>query len=590
MRGMSQLDLTVQIERLRAVNDATTDDEEFEERCLTVLDLVHGVTHDSLVWDAAHEAAALLPRAIGREELAGATTHALVPSDLLPPRATPDETQVVDVAGLLGESVGRVIEAFELRPQRAAIVRAPKGAFTSRPAAVLAFPDRLIFEALASVVEGKLDDALPEMVIWPRNRTDKGSATYTQRVVDWQSAYVVKADVSHFFESIDHSLLAVFLTTHLRVSTVVARAIEAFLDATMGFRRGLPQGPLASDVLASAYLLPLDLRLAESATPYLRYADDYYFPVQNLGQGRRLLQRMERWLNDIGLALNSEKTSIMRMSSFVEGLEHHGVHRLKERLVDERRELLEQAEDADDAAGILERTGIPDDTIWALLYHHSVTIEDVFDQLVTGNAEEFEDVYGYFFRQCATILRRGDNNDEIPAVASLALECLALLARTDVQLPDRDLAEVHRWFPQLTPHVVEYLTRGTHSTWNLSVEYIRSMLTQPTCVDWVDAWMCHAASKLDPTDFPRDELRSIAQDRQVAPLTATEAVRSLAFHQQLEELDWRQAYERVGPALGSEMLFAGLEMRERAPWLRLYLTAAAAPGVRAILEAVESRE
>lgn len=267
LRGLSKLDLTVQIERMRAANSATNDDEMFDELCLAALDVVHGAIPDSLIWDAAHEAASLLPRCLGQESLNAAMEFALAPSDLLPPRAAIAGEHLA-LTERLALAAYEVIEAFEMRPQQAEIVRAPKSPFTTRPAAVLTFPDRLVLEALTTTVEQNLASELPEAVVWPRSRGVGGSMSYNEHVLAWGTSHVVKADISNFYESVDHSLLAVFLISHLRISTLTARAIEAVLTSTMGFGRGLPQGPLASDVLASAYLLPIDSRLAAEGQAY----------------------------------------------------------------------------------------------------------------------------------------------------------------------------------------------------------------------------------------------------------------------------------------------------------------------------------
>jgi hypothetical protein len=55
--GLSKMDLTVHLERMRATNDATAQSELTEENCLLALDMVYGLVLPSisLVWDAAEE-------------------------------------------------------------------------------------------------------------------------------------------------------------------------------------------------------------------------------------------------------------------------------------------------------------------------------------------------------------------------------------------------------------------------------------------------------------------------------------------------------------------------------------------------------
>ena len=584
MRGLSKLDLTVHIERIRASRAAVDPDEAFDARCLAALDIVHGVVRDSLIWDAAHAAASLLPRCLSIEALSEALPFALEPSDLLPPRShVPNERS--DIRSALVTAVNSLVDGFDMRPEPAELVRAPRRAFTTRPASLLTFPDRLVLEALTTLVETALQSQLPASVIWPRRRTAAVSASYTDRVQEWDSDYVVKADISHFYESVEHSLLGVFLSSHLSLSSVISRAVEAILGATMQLPRGLPQGPVASDVLASAYLLPIDRKLEESDRQYLRYADDYYFPATDVGDGRQTLQQLEAWLNELGLSLNAAKTSVMRMATFVEGLERRAVRELKRRLIDAELSILDEAEDSIDATNVLLSAGVPDQTMWDLMYHGTMSLDDVVEQLVSGDTEDLAKAYELFFRKAADELRSGHDQETITAVASLAFECLVLLAGTDVELDGQDLEEVQTWFPHLTPQIVDYLTEHGHAEWELSANYFRSRLGEPSGVDWVDAWMCHGASRLPPASFPDELLRSLATGSAAEPLTTAEAVRALAIHGALEEADWRDAFVRVGPAVAAEMLFAGLSMTERAPWLRSETERTGSPGIAALLQA-----
>ena len=149
--------------------------------------------------------------------------------------------------------------------------------------------DRIAFEALASSVEAQLDSSLPRQVIWPRSRALESIQVVTETVKAWNDRYVAKADIANFYEAIEHSLLAVLLSTRLRLSTIIARATEALLTATMGLPRGLPQGPAGSELFASAYLLPVDEHLVAAEIEFVRYADDYYFPASSVGEGRARL-------------------------------------------------------------------------------------------------------------------------------------------------------------------------------------------------------------------------------------------------------------------------------------------------------------
>jgi hypothetical protein len=168
LRGLSQRDLAVYVERLRAVNDITKNDEQLEDNCILALEMIESDhSHIGLRWDASTELASLLPRVLGKERIAAALPFALEPSDLLPPRANPrsaEDTTWRDAS----EATAQWVESLEYLASPSALFRAPKDAFTSRPAALLAIPDRVVLEALATDTEAQLVAALPCQVIWPR--------------------------------------------------------------------------------------------------------------------------------------------------------------------------------------------------------------------------------------------------------------------------------------------------------------------------------------------------------------------------------------------------------------------------------------
>lgn len=586
LRGVPQLDLVVQIERIRATNDASTEDEQIEENCLLALDIVNGqVPRHGLSWDASSRSASLLARALSESAIASALSFALEPSDLLPPRARP-EGMPPAVSSILAFAVNQAVESFALEPEKAELVRAPKSPFTSRPAAIMAFPDRLALEALMTPIEVALQTALPEAVVWPRNRATPGTGSFSNTVLEWGSEYIVKADIAHFYESVEHSLLAVFLATRLGANLLVARGIEAVLTATMGIERGLPQGPLASDIAASAYLLPIDQRLAETGQPYLRYADDFYFPADDIGHGRRIIQTIESWLTELGLSLNSDKTIVMRKETFAENLERPAVRQLKEEAANAHFASLESAEDQSEAQEVLDAVGLDEEFLWDLMYHHSVTVEDLVGNVVEDSGRSLPRAYQVFFEWVAANLLAGTHGDKLAPLASLARECLVILGpRSEFALRLPSLRIVQTWFPHLSPDVARYLIAraNEHSV----ADYLRDQLGSRTEIDWVDAWMCHAAGRVPPEVAPIAELREALGASATGPLTRMEALRALTNLNATNESEWRATLSAASPAMSSEILFAGMAEFQSIPWLSRMAREADHPGIAAIAGALE---
>jgi len=586
LRGLRQLDLVVHVERLRVSNETAGGDEQFEENCLLALDIIDGTAPGlGLSWDAVQTTVSLLPRCVSSGDVSTAVGHGLKPSDLLPPRgaATGDHATV---GSLLSRATYAAVEAYELMPSRCDFFRVPKSAFTTRPAALLTLPDRLILETLSSFFEAKLDEALPLGVIWPRLRSQTPSHRQaTDQVLEWRSSYVVKADISNFYEGVEHSLLAVFLARHLGLAVQRARAVESMLTAVMGLQRGLPQGPPASDVLASAYLLPIDSRLADEGVQFVRYADDYFFPADSMGEGRLCLHHLEGLLRDVGLALNAPKTQIMRLETYERGLRRPSpaVVELKEHLTELEIDGLHEMEDRDELSEMLAEAGVDEQTLWDLLYHGTTTLDEVLPDIQDQLGPSLANTYSAYFRRIAATLANEDRAGDFGTLESLARECLAFLTQTDLDVRPDDLRRVQTWFPGLSPLVAQYLgARGGGSQWVSA--YLRQQLSNPSGVDWVDAWMCHAtwnapAATAQPLV---EELGDLLASGDAGPLTKAEALRALASFGTLTEQVWRGVFLAASPALRSEMFFAALDELDRYPWLSRHLREAKDPALAVV--------
>jgi Reverse transcriptase (RNA-dependent DNA polymerase) len=569
LRGLNETALVVHIERLRATNEATGGDEQVEENCLLALDIVNGALPDiGLQWDAQHEAAGLVPRALAPAQIDEALGFALTPSDLLPPRpaisALPAKLEEA-----LHDEVAHIVASYAFLPVHGDTVRAPRGAFTTRPAALLSFLDRLILEGLTNYVEANLSQALPAEVLWPRRRHERPFAQVTDRVLEAESPYVAKADITNFFGSVQHGLLSVFLCTHLGVSSVVARALEATLGAVMGGAKGLPQGPICSDVLASAYLLPVDLQLKTERIDFVRYMDDYYFPVTSVAEGQQVLRRLEVLLLDLGLALNDAKTRLMRRATYTSGAGlGESVRRLKLALLEEHFDALDDIDNQTDASGLLEEAGVPEETMWDLLYHHSVDVEEVVADLLESVTPEFWQTYKLFFDGISRRLRVDGAPADPGATERLLHEALALLSLSDAKVAPRDLDVVQAWFPSTTPDVVRYLTSKPRRRTRWAKEVVETGIRDLSGFDWRDAWICFGAAELPRLNQTlRKALNDALDQEQAGPLTRLECVRALARHDALHERQWRQELERASPAISAELIFGATQTLASYPWL-----------------------
>lgn len=568
--GLSRTDLQVIVERMRAVNDVTSDDEVIEENATLALDLITGtLANFSLRWDPAEVAKINMPRALNLDNLDPRIPIALAPSNMLPPR--PGWNLSVDARQFLLNRLRQQLQSHSWEPQRADFFRVPKAGMTTRPAALLAPRDRLIFQGLAECISENLDSELPTEVFWPRT-SDPTEAPYEEFATlprRWRQKYVVMTDIESFYECIDHSVLVTFISARLHDQTPYLRALEAFLDTIMGSSVGLPQGPVASDAFASAYLLPVDEAMSDAAWTFARFADDYLIGAESVVDGRKKLELLESTLREVGLRLNVAKTRVMRTDTYLGFLDKPSrrVERLRERVRELAEEHLRETQDEDEVETLLRDIGVDEEILWDLLYHQTITMEEVIEQIRDQLRPSLVEAYKRYFDRAARSLARGRLPEDMLSAEKDLRECLTFLASgqrlIDLKLLDRTL----NWFPRLARHASAYLNSIAPNARKSVTRLLGTWLQPHKDTDWVTAWLCYVAESTPQlvTDDLARHLSGLAVDPSVGFLTRTGAVRALAAAGKLDIGVWRRVLSEATPSVRSELVLGRLAEPHKYP-------------------------
>ncbi len=186
-------------------------------------------------------------------------------------------------------TTGRYRHFFVYEPKKRAVVSLP-------------FRDRVIQHALVSVIEP----------IWERRfiydsyacRRGRGTHRAVNRAQAFIRAvklqhgkvYVLKADISKYFASIDHQILWRLLGKRIACADTM-RLLGGIIDSTPG-QVGIPIGNLTSQLFANIYLHELDehVKYALRESCYVRYMDDFIIVHHDKGHLHELRRVLETFL------------------------------------------------------------------------------------------------------------------------------------------------------------------------------------------------------------------------------------------------------------------------------------------------------
>ena len=137
-------------------------------------------------------------------------------------------------------------------------------------------------------------------------------ADATRKAVYDGSTFVIKTDVTSYFDYIRHDLPFQKLQS-LGVSTTAVNSLREMLRRWVEVPNlGIPQGPNASRVLANFYMTPVDD--AMSLLPnivYLRYMDDICVLARSRHEAVAALRLLSHECKLRGLALSAQKTTLL---------------------------------------------------------------------------------------------------------------------------------------------------------------------------------------------------------------------------------------------------------------------------------------
>ncbi|UWQ64531.1 group II intron reverse transcriptase/maturase [Leisingera caerulea] len=200
----------------------------------------------------------------------------------------------------------------------------PKADGTQRPLGIPTFEDKVAQRAIVMLLEPIYEEDFLDCSFGFRPDRSAHDAIRSLRdgIMETGQRWVIDADISKYFDSIDHGHLRSFLDLRIK-DGVIRRMIDKWLKAGVLDRgtltksvAGTPQGGVISPLLANIFLHHvLDDWFVRVAKPRMkrrcqlvRYADDFVMSFEDHLDGRRMLAVLGKRLGRFGLTLHPSKT------------------------------------------------------------------------------------------------------------------------------------------------------------------------------------------------------------------------------------------------------------------------------------------
>ncbi len=234
---------------------------------------------------------------------------------------------------------------YQPRPLKTFVIRDPK----TRVISASDFRDRVVHHALCNIIEPIFDRSF--IYDCHANRRKKGSLAALQRFDRFMRkvtrngelvknamdnnkvvGYVLKADIRHYFDTVDHEILMKIISRKVddnKVLWLVRKILENHNNKIVG--KGMPIGNLTSQFFANLYLNGLDYYVKHNlkAKFYLRYVDD--FVILHRSKEKLILYKwlISNFLKSIKLELHPEKSRVIPLSNGISLLGYRVFYRYK---------------------------------------------------------------------------------------------------------------------------------------------------------------------------------------------------------------------------------------------------------------------
>ncbi|MDP4012579.1 MAG: reverse transcriptase domain-containing protein [Candidatus Nanoarchaeia archaeon] len=183
------------------------------------------------------------------------------------------------------------------------------------------FEKRFIHDSYASRINKGTHNAILRFDKFKRKVSNNGRLVKNAKDNNSVKGYILKADIRHYFETVDHEVLLNVLERRIkdeRVIWLIKQILNNFDIKIAG--KGMPLGNLTSQFFANIYLNELDYFVKQEirARYYIRYVDDFVIMHQQKDVLESYKQKIDYYLmNSLKLKLHSDKSKIIPLKNGV---------------------------------------------------------------------------------------------------------------------------------------------------------------------------------------------------------------------------------------------------------------------------------